>query len=296
MNVIKSTAHIVCCMALVLGMACGGSGGTPVAAGMTITAANAEDAAAAAMAGMDDMFGGTEFVTDALDEGFECVTGSIVITENDVPPVGQANVGDTITLTFNACTDGAGAMINGSMTLRITAFSGDVNNPPVTLGFSVTFNNLTFTEGGDSFTVTGGFTMTMTDNGAGTTTIVMSGTSFAITGMDQGVPINESLTNFRFAVSFNDNTGDYSLDFSGTISDGELGGSVSFDTTTPFQGTAFGQLDLDNPDSGVMVVTGAGGSMVILTVTGPNTIQIQVDEDGDGNFETTINTTWDALD
>jgi hypothetical protein len=55
------------------------------------------------------------------------------------------------------------------------------------------------------------------------------------------------------------------------------------------------EFDLGTPDSGVLLLTGAGGSKARLTVTGPNTVRIEVDEDGDDNFETTINTTWDAL-
>jgi hypothetical protein len=208
--------------------------------------------------------------------------------------VGEPNVGDTITATFDACTDESGDQYDGTMTVRITQVTGDLDIPPFTLGISVTFN-LTITEGGDSFTVVGGFDFTLSDDGAGGITIVMSGTNFSLSGMEDGAPINESLTNFRYALTFDENTGDYTVDFSGTISTGDIGGAVTFDTTTPFEGTTTTEFVIENPTAGVLEVTGAGGSKAILTVTGLNTVRIQIDEDGDGTFETTVNTTWDAL-
>jgi hypothetical protein len=208
--------------------------------------------------------------------------------------LGEPNVGDSVTATFNACTDEFGDQYDGTMTIQITQVTGDVDNPPFTLGISVTFN-LTITEGANSFTVIGGFTFTLSDDGAGGIGIVMSGTNFSASGVEDGESFSESLTNFRYDLTFNENTGDYTVDFSGTVSTGDLGGAVTFETTTPFQGTTSTEFFLENPTAGVLEVTGAGGSKAILTVTGLNTVRIQIDEDGDGNFETTINTTWDAL-
>lgn len=289
-----NVARIVGCAAVLLCMlACSSSDGTPIVQ-LPVTEANGQAVSEAALIGLEDMFGGTQFALQTLDDDFECVTGSVSIQENDTPPVGEPNVGDTITATFNACTDEFGDQIDGTMTIGITQVTGDLDNPPFTLGISVTFN-LTFTEGMDTFTVTGGFNFTLSDDGAGNITIVMSGTNFSFSGTENGVPFSESLTNFRYELSFNENTGDYTVDFSGTISSGDLGGAVTFDTTTPFQGNTTEEFDLQTPTSGVLEVSGAGGSKAILTVTGLNTVRIEIDEDGDGTFETTINTTWDAL-
>ena len=286
--------RLVCCTVVVLSMvaACS-SDGTPLVQ-LPITSANGQAAMEAAADGLDNMFGGTQFSLQTLDSDFDCVTGSVNITEDDLPPVGEPNVGDTITATFNACTDEFGDQYDGTMTIAITQVTGDLDNPPFTLGISVTFN-LTITEGMDSFTVTGGFNFTLSDDGAGGIGIVMSGTNFSISGTEDGDPFSESLTNFRYELTFDENTGDYTVDFSGTVSSGELGGAVTFETTTPFQGTTSTEFFLENPTSGVLEVTGAGGSKAILTVTGLNTVRIDIDEDGDGTFETTINTTWDAI-
>jgi len=288
-----NATRIVCCAVIALCMVGCSSDGTPLVQ-LPVTSANGQDVAEAALVALDDMFGGTQFALQTLDGDFECVTGSVNIQENDTPPVGEPNVGDTITATFNACVDEFGDQIDGTMTIRITQVTGDPDNPPFTLGISVTFN-LTFTEGMDTFTVTGGFNFTLSDDGAGGISIVMSGTNFSLSGTEGGAPVSESLTNFRYELTFDENTGDYTVDFSGTISTGDLGGAVTFDTTTPFQGTTTEEFDLQNPIVGVLEVTGAGGSKAILTVTGLNTVRIEIDEDGDGTFETTINTTWDAV-
>jgi hypothetical protein len=288
-----SVTRIVCCAVVALCMVGCSSDSTPLVQ-LPVTSANGQAAAEAALVALDDMFGGTQFALQTLDEDFECVTGSVNIQENDTLPVGEPNVGDTITVTFNACTDEFGDQFDGTMAIAITQVTGDPDVPPFTLGISVTFN-LTITEGLDTFTVTGGFNITLSDDGAGGISIVMSGTNFSFSGTEGGLPVSESLTNFRYALTFDENTGDYTVDFSGTISTGDLGGAVTFDTTTPFQGTTTEEFDLQNPVAGVLVVTGAGGSKAILTVTGLNTVRIEIDEDGDGTFETTINTTWDAV-
>jgi len=286
-------SRIVCGAVIAVCMVGCSSDGTPLVS-VPVTSANGQAVSVAALDGLDNMFGGTQFALQTLDGDFACVTGSVNITENDTPPLGQPNVGDSITVTFDACTDESGDQYDGTMTIRITQITGDLDNPPFALGISVTFN-LTITEGGDSFTATGGFNFTLSDDGAGGIGIVMSGTSFSISGMQDGAPINQSLSNFRFELTFDESTGDYTVDFSGTISTGDLGGAVTFDTTTPFQGTTSTEFLLENPTAGVLEVTGAGGSKAILTVTGLNTVRIEIDEDGDGTFETTINTTWGAL-
>lgn len=271
-----------------------GGGGTPFVP-LPVTAANAESALESALDALDNMFGGTEFTFGSLDSDFTCVTGSTTTSGTDTPPIGQINVGDTITLTFDACVDDVGDQFDGSITIAITALTGDPDNPPFTLGFTVTFNNLTVTEGGESFTATGGFAVTMSDDGAGGINIVMSGSNLTLSGTMQGQPISQSMTNFRYEVDYDEGTGAYTVDFSGTISDSTLGGAVTFETTTPFQGTTMQEFDLGTPDSGVLEITGANNSKVVLTVTGANTVQIQIDADGDGTFETSYNTTWDAV-
>ena len=65
-------------------------------------------------------------------------------------------------------------------------------------------------------------------------------------------------------------------------------GSVTFNTTTPFQGTG-----LANPDSGVLEIDGANGSSITLTALNNVTVQIDV-VDADGMSETLV-TTWDEL-
>jgi hypothetical protein len=289
----KAARIVVCSIVVLCMVACSSGDGTPFIP-LPVTAANATSVLGSGLDGLDNMFGGTEFSLGIFDGDLDCVTGSADVSENDTPPVGEPNVGDSLTVTFNACTDKSGEQYDGTVTIRITGVSGDLDNPPFTLGFSVTFN-LTISEGGDSFTVTGGFDITLSDDGNGGIGIVMSGTNFSLVGTEDGEAINQSLTNFRYALTFDENTGDYTVDYSGTISDGELGGGFDFATTTPFSGTTSTEFDLEYPDAGVLEVTGAGGSKAILTVTGVNAVQIQIDEDGDGNFETTINTTWDAV-
>lgn len=76
----------------------------------------------------------------------------------------------------------------------------------------------------------------------------------------------------------------------GAVMTAQLGGSVQSETTTPFEGIGDGY-----PSSGVMVVTGAANSSETIIVVDSTKLTIEVDEDGDGVIDQTINTTWDAL-
>lgn len=52
---------------------------------------------------------------------------------------------------------------------------------------------------------------------------------------------------------------------------------------------------LDNPDSGVLVINGFGGSSITVTVSAGGAVQIDVDEDGVPGVEATINRAWTDL-
>ena len=61
-------------------------------------------------------------------------------------------------------------------------------------------------------------------------------------------------------------------------------------TLTTFEGVG------DNfPNTGVMRITGANNSNVIFTVISNTTVQLEVDEDGDGVVDDTITVPWADL-
>jgi hypothetical protein len=98
-----------------------------------------------------------------------------------------------------------------------------------------------------------------------------------------------TLTDFVSSGTDDLNTLAYSTDASGTLATVNLGGSVRYTTTTTFQG-----IGSDYPSSGVMVVTGAANSSETITAVDSISVTIDVDADGNGTVDQTINTTWDV--
>jgi hypothetical protein len=90
---------------------------------------------------------------------------------------------------------------------------------------------------------------------------------------------------------------DYALDFSmglfatGTLEDPLLGGVLSFRTETPMTGVQV----LPDPSTGAFAVTGTDGSALTVVPLDFFTLEIQVDENGDGEVDVTLPGEWAAL-
>ena len=81
-----------------------------------------------------------------------------------------------------------------------------------------------------------------------------------------------------------------------TVSSSALNGSVAVITSPSLQMLTTAQ----HPFTGVVVATGSGGSKVVVTVLNSNptgnSVQIQVDADGNNAFESTTFVSWSTLD
>ena len=214
---------------------------------------------------------------------------------------GKFDLGDTASVTATNCVDtnpaavGATEKTNGNLTMTVTAQSGGALNAlgqpigaassplaeTVTMnfpgaGFSVadfypaTVSAVAATE---TITLSGGFTMSITDNGT-LLTSTMTGTSFSTASLSSPASPTDgtdTMKNFNIVetedanpctvVIATDCMGDYSFKIvTLTTSIPALGGDVVITTPTTFRGTG-----ANEPTVGVMVITGAGGSTLTLT-------------------------------
>ena len=216
---------------------------------------------------------------------------AIDFIDNTVPPNGKFDSGDTASITATNCIDtnpaiaGATTTMNGNMSMTVTAQSGGVLDPlgtgkmvgaassplveTVTMSFTgfsaadfypATASAVAATE---TITLSGGFTMAITDDGTVLTT-TMTGTALTMTSTTDGT---FSMKNFTI-VETEDSpslaaaslTGNYSFNVKMTTNIATLGGEVDITTPTTFRGTGNNE-----PTVGVMVITGAGGSTLTLT-------------------------------
>lgn len=211
--------------------------------------------------------------------------GNFSFSLDDVDNDSAISTGDTMSLTFSSCNEG-GVVLNGGMALGGLVVSGDITSFPYTLQFTMQMNNLVATENGQSETLNGSlsFSESTTDGVASVGTL--SGSSIQYTSGG----VTATITGFQLNTTDDAATGAYTLDISATVSSPSMGGEANLVTDTQFQG-----IGTNNPFSGQATITGANNSRVTLLVIDSVNVRLQIDEDGDGVTDSTIDTTWDAL-
>lgn len=216
------------------------------------------------------------------------VSGTMTVSGNIADPtLNTLTPGDFITATFSNCDDGDGVVISGTFTFTVQAFTGNLVTPPYSVTALISFTNLSGTEAGETLTLNGNMTYVEAtpDGVVFTDTLSGESLSFSDSTGDAG-----KWTSFIVTSTVDFNTLAYAVDSSGALATVQLGGSVQYEITTTFQG-----VGADNPSTGVMVVTGAANSSETITVVNSIDVTIEVDADGNGVTDETINTTWDAL-
>ncbi|NOT19695.1 MAG: hypothetical protein HOP24_05405 [Sideroxydans sp.] len=226
-----------------------------------------------------------------------CATsGTVSMSMNDVNGDGTMGNGDSLTINFAACSDGA-TVENGSLTFAITSLSGQMGTAgtpgaPLTASFKMTFVNFSSTDVATNAkdSMNGDITFATSDDGD-TTTGTMSGTSLTTVSSIDGT---SQMSNYSISFSDTISTSGYGFGIGMTTADAAMGGSVTIATPTQFTGTGAG-----DPTAGVMTITGAGGSTLTLTAQADGTTVTQVvDEDGAAGSiapVTLASTTWAAL-
>jgi len=211
--------------------------------------------------------------------------GSMGVSFNDADSSTTLTAGDTLAITFNGCAE-QGETLAGSLGVTVQALTGIPGSTAWSTTLGITFNNTTATGGGLASSFTG--SPTLTYSVAGTTeTTDLSGAS-SLSGTHAGNSF--VLSNFTIHLTQNTATNAYTLSIGGTFASSLLTGSVTMATPTPFAGNGSG-----HPSSGVLKLTGAGGSSVTLTALDSTNVTLGVDSNGDGVIDTTQSRTWATL-
>ena len=220
---------------------------------------------------------------------------------NDADTDGELSERDAVTLSFNNCVEND-LMLNGNIMVGLLSIVDDPSADPAwTVVFRLNFDSLTASDGGSTLGSFGTLDSTVETLPSGdiltdVTTEVGTGpgsTASSLLHFEEGFDFVQ-LT--LFSASLRENTdGTFVVSSEGTLESSFIGGTVTFFTTQEITGTGF---DINNPDAGEVLITGAGNSTVQLLIIDSVSVEIDVDDEGDGldAGDVTLPTSWDELD
>jgi hypothetical protein len=216
--------------------------------------------------------------------------GMVTASWTDGIDPGVLSAGDSAELSYTDC-GFAGFVLNGTINIALDELTGDPPADPWSAQFRVSFasaqTNLRVTDGVDTLGVNGGATVTLDSQATGLTVDVVANSiiqfedeEFFLTNLE---PYTMTLVEGA--------GGTYEVSGRGTIST-NYAGRVSFDVVETLMGSDFVNAF---PDTGRVQISGAANSTVVLRVLSATDVELDVDADGDGNPEQTLQRTWQDL-
>ncbi|MGI9286114.1 MAG: hypothetical protein ACR2P1_12055 [Pseudomonadales bacterium] len=215
----------------------------------------------------------------------DCESGGTLTVSGEVADTQVVTAGDTLTIDLNNCADISG-QLNGQLSVRFNSISGDQLGEILNFNVLLTMVDFSVTQSG--VTSSGNGDMTLAFSSLSDTEIEASLTGNSLT-LTEGVATS-TLSDFSIVETLDEATGASSTDSSGTLQSTEIGGSLSFETTVPFQ-----SVGDEYPFAGTLAITGADGSSLQFVTIDSVNVRLDVDADGDSSFEESVATTWAAL-
>lgn len=215
----------------------------------------------------EDCFGGGSYTIDAT------LANPFTITP-----------GDSFNIVFSDCDEGLGEVLDGTLDFTIDAISGDLAGGMYELQVSMNLTDFQVSNDTDVVTSNGDATVVIDTTSSPLVLATSSGSSLQTVSNTS----SDTLRNFSSSQSVNAGLepAPYSWDASGTLDTSRLTDTVTYSTPVTFEG-----FDLDYPYSGELLVAGDSSSARIVAIDSVN-VRIDIDSDGDGSVDESIETTW----
>lgn len=222
-----------------------------------------------------------------------CPGGGSATVSINAASASQVQSGDRLSVSASNCSEN-GTLINGSVDFLFNSVTGTVSSSGAwSASMTMNYSAFSVTSGGMSVQANGNMTVNYAQTGDTAWAAQMSGTSFNVdlTKSDSSV-IKRTLSNYSLKSSAQGGVTAFEGNYTLTGTSPKLG-TVSFGvkTNTPFK-TLDGSA---NPYTGSVTVTGANGSNATLTAIDNANVRIDIDKNGDGVTDDTVNTTWSVF-
>jgi hypothetical protein len=219
--------------------------------------------------------------------------GSIAVTVNDANNNSNFDAGDSITMDLQSCRE-EGALMQGRLAISVQAVTGvfDSNNYSATMTMTMTAFNVT--TGSDSAQGDGALSMTLSQSPSGVADMTLSTARLTLSGRVGGQSFTTTLTDTRLTLRDETLGGTLrtSISYSSTLDSSQFGNKqVTITTPQALVATAGNAY----PSSGQLLVRGHANSAVRITAINATQARLELDAEGDGNYETQVTKTWAEL-
>lgn len=215
------------------------------------------------------------------------ISGTIETTLN-IANTYSISSGDYIILNSKKCIDEVGVEVSGAMKITFNTPMLSLDLAGVyQLNATFEFTNFSTTISNDSFIINGKYTLEIDHDYYGYNSSISAQELTTAIGS-----LTQIVKNLNTEQVFTNNTNELTVNSSVTVIDSSLGGSFTISTVEDFD--FYNSAD-DAPLDGVMKITGANGSSILISVQPSNLIQIDTDINGDGIIDDTKTASWSSL-
>jgi hypothetical protein len=230
----------------------------------------------------------------AVSESLACDGGRGSITiSGSVAHEDRLVAGDTLSIGATNCSTivgGQSTTLHGALSISVTGGQMPASGAyPFHVVMRIVATNLSVTTGGVTDTSHGDLTLDWNATSDAVQTLVATGSSLTNGTIGAGSARSTTWKNFNQSIALNGATISGSLSAAVETNSprlGSTGGSYTVSTPTVLSWST----GTDTPTSGVVLVVGAANSQLRITFTGTGAT-LEVDADGNGSFESTVNST-----
>jgi hypothetical protein len=247
---------------------------------------------------LGDWFKGAAVATGVVQsQTANCsVSGTITATVTDADNNGKLSTGDSFSITANNCKSSNTVSMNGGITIDVLALTGDLASNVYNASLKLTYKDLSAVTTASTVSGNGDITLTATANGVYVRSQSVVSKSFIANASYGSASSSRSLTDYSATLAMAPNspasTFKTTSSVTGTIASSALANkTVTIATITPFV-----RLSTDAfPSSGQATLTGATAAKVRLTALNATTVQLELDANADGVYETSSTKLWSAI-
>ena len=221
--------------------------------------------------------------------------GSFTASATDADNSQTVSTGDSIGINFSSCNEGSGA-VTGALSFHIDSLNGTYGSSPSNVSVTMTFGNLGVNAAAYSGAINGSITVAGARTGTNALSQTLSTNSLSVSATYGNVTRSRTLTGYSATETRTpDATYTYLSRYSvaGTLTSTGFAGTkaVSFSTPTMFIRRATEAY----PYSGALLMSGASNTALRMTALSNAVVQLDLDANGDGTYESTSTVGWNTL-